>query len=214
MSETTTAPPLTRTVRLGYHGSAEVAHRITALAALTDVAVELSQYDIADPFRGLRQGELDVAIVKFGLREPDLAISRVLGWDARAVVVGAEHPLAAFASGSVSVEDVAEYEAFHCPGLLPGYVWDEVVPPYTPGGRPIVRRHQVDAIPQMLALVASGVAVHLSLASLADIAPPTIRVVPVHDLPPAPVALCWHRGTDLPFHVRKFITSAEAEASR
>ncbi|BFV55547.1 hypothetical protein KCMC57_up06510 [Kitasatospora sp. CMC57] len=213
MAETTTAPPLTRTVHLGYHGSAEVAHRITALAGATEAA-ELSQYDIADPFRGLRHGELDLAIVKFGLREPDLAVSRVLGWDARAVVVAVEHPLALAGAASVSVEDIARYDAFHCPGQLPGYVWDEVVPPYTPGGRPIVRRHQVGAIPEMLALVASGAAVHLSVASLADIAPPTVRVLPVHDLPPAPVALAWHRGADLPLHVRKFIATAEAEASR
>ncbi|MFD0550680.1 hypothetical protein ACFQ0X_16920 [Streptomyces rectiviolaceus] len=55
---------------------------------------------------------------------------------------------------------------------------------------------------------------HISLLSLADIAPPGIRVVPLHDLPPAPVTVAWRRGRELPEHIRKFITTAEAEASR
>jgi DNA-binding transcriptional LysR family regulator len=200
------------TIRLGYHGSPEVAHRITALAALPEATVRLHQYDITDPFRGLREGELDLIIVKFSLREPDLAVSRVLTHDARAVVVGARHPLAA--RTSVSVEELADHDAFHRPGNLPAYVWDEVVPPRTPAGRPIRRRHRVTDIARMMTLVAEDGAVHLSLVSLADVAPPAVRIVPVHDLPPAPVALAWHRATGLPAHVARYVQAAEQAASR
>ncbi|MCX4824950.1 LysR substrate-binding domain-containing protein [Streptomyces sp. NBC_01142] len=201
-----------RGVRLGYHGSAEVASRVIRTAGWDESAVRLSQYDIADPFAELRRGTLDVMIVKFGLREPDLVTSRVLTYDARAAVVGADHPVAAH--GSVSVEDLADYDAFDCPGKLPGYVWDEVVPRHTPAGRPIHRRHQVTDVPTMMRLVAGAGAVHISLVSLADIAPPAVRIVPIDDLPAAPVTLAWCRGRELPAPVHDFITAAEAGASR
>ncbi|MFI9173088.1 LysR substrate-binding domain-containing protein [Streptomyces lincolnensis] len=199
-------------VRLGYHGSAGVAARIVEIAGHDPAAVRFVPYDIADPFDGLRRGELDVMIVKFGLREPDLVTSRILTYDARAAVVAAGHPLADRAS--VSVEDLADRDLFDCPGKLPGYVWDEVVPRHTPAGRPLRRRHQVTEIPTMMRLVAEEGAVHLSLVSLTEVAPPAVRIVPVPDLPPAPVTLAWPRGRDLPPHVARFITSAEAGASR
>lgn len=216
MPEATATPVLTTTdtgvIRFGYHGSAAVAFHIIGLAGWDEAAVRLSEYDVADPFTGVRADELDLMIVKFGLREPDLVTSRVLTEDARAVVVGAGHPLAARAS--VSVEELADHDTFARPGAFPEYVWDEVVPPRTPAGRPIRRIHLVTAIPEMMGLVARGEAVHISLLSLADIAPPSIRVVPIHDLPPAPVTVAWRRGRELPEHVRTFITTAEAEASR
>ncbi|MFD6966980.1 LysR substrate-binding domain-containing protein [Streptomyces sp. NPDC059949] len=216
LSTLPTSPANTRTeigvIRLGYHGSAEVARRIVRLAGPGHADVRTSPYDIADPFRGLYEGRHDVVIVKFSLREPDLACSRTLTYDDRAAVVGAGHPLAGRAS--VSIEELADYDAFRCPGSLPGYVWDEVVPPRTPAGRPIHRRHSVTDIPAMMRLVADGGAVHISLASLADVAPAAVRIVPVEDLPPAPVALAWRRGVVLPPHVHRFISAAEAGASR
>lgn len=209
MSPTTGPDPV---IRLGYHGSVEVAHAIARLAGPGHAEVRTSPYDVVDPFHGVRTGGLDVMIVKFSLREPDLAASRVLAYDGRAAVVGARHPLAGRAS--VSIEELADYSAFQRPGIFPDYVWDEVVPPRTPAGRPIDRRHQVSDIPRMMALVAEGEAVHISLASLADVAPPAVRIVPIHDLPPAPVVLAWRRGTELLAHVREFITAAEEAASR
>jgi DNA-binding transcriptional LysR family regulator len=195
------------TIRFGYHGSRDIATEIVRAAGRRDDEVELSQYDVADPFRSLRHGELDVMIVKFGLREPDLARSAVLATDARAAIVGTRHPLAG--RDSVSVEELAEFDAFKCPGTMPAYIWDEVVPPTTPAGRRIHRRHEVTSIGAMMALVASTDAVHLSLISLAGIAPPTVRVIPIHDLTPAPVSLAWpfDRGAS---HVLGFVADAEA----
>ena len=209
MSPTTGPDPV---IRLGYHGSVEVAHAIARLAGPGHAEVRTSPYDVVDPFHGVRTGGLDVMIVKFSLREPDLAASRVLAYDGRAAVVGARHPLAGRAS--VSIEELADYSTFQRPGVFPDYVWDEAVPPRTPAGRPVDRRHQVSDIPRMMALVAEGEAVHISLAPLADVAPPAVRIVPIHDLPPAPVALAWRRGGKLPAHVREFITAAEEAASR
>ncbi|MGA5559725.1 LysR substrate-binding domain-containing protein [Streptomyces platensis] len=212
MPEQTMTAAGSRTVRFGYHGSTEVASRIIRLAGREAAGVQLSEYDIADPFRGVRAGELDVMIVKFAIREPDLVSSRVLTEDARAVVVGSGHPLAARAS--VSIEDLAGHDAFAPPGGFPAYVWDDVVPPRTPAGRPIRRNRRGRTVPEMMRMVAAGEALHISLISFADIAPPGIKVVPIHDLPPAPVTLAWRRGAEAHDHIREFITTAEAEASR
>ncbi|MFD0688731.1 LysR substrate-binding domain-containing protein [Actinomadura fibrosa] len=197
-------------IRLGYHGSPHVATRIVRAAGRAADEIDLAVYDIADPFRALRAGDLDAMVVKFGLAEPDLRRGAELATDARAVVVGDGHPLAGRAS--VSIEELAAFDAFDRPGRLPAYIWDEVVPPATPAGRPIRRRHRVRTVPEMFALVAAGEAVHVSLASLADIAPPGVRVVPVHDLPPAPVSLAWRRDLDRD-DVLAFVKDAEAGAA-
>src|ERR671914_1826822 len=98
MSDAT--PTATGVIRLGYHGSLVFVTRILRAAGCEDDAM-LSQYDIADPFRAVRAGELDAMVVKFGLREPDLETSEVLALDARAAVMGAGHPLASRASVSI-----------------------------------------------------------------------------------------------------------------
>ncbi|MBL1103495.1 LysR family transcriptional regulator [Streptomyces sp. 5-8] len=201
-----------RLVRLGYHGSTTVVSDIIRLAGRDEAAVRLSEYDIGDPFAEVRAGRQDVMIAKFAVREPDLFTTRTLTEDARAVVVAADHPLAA--RDHVSVEDVAAYDCFDRPGDFPAYVWDEVVPPHTPAGRPLHRRHRVSTVPEMMRLVATGAGVHLSVISLADLAPAGVRVVPVHDLPPAPVTLAWPRERELPSHIRDFIAAAEQEAAR
>ncbi|GAB1338687.1 hypothetical protein ACE1SV_52770 [Streptomyces sp. E-15] len=201
-----------RIVRLGYHGSTSVASDVIRLAGRDEAETILSEYDIAEPFEAVRSGRQDVMIAKFAVREPDLATTRTLTEDARAVVVAAGHPLAAH--DSVSVEDVAAYDCFDRPGDFPPYIWDEVVPPRTPAGRPLNRRHRVAVVPEMMRLVAAGAGVHLTVLSLADVAPAGVRVVPVHDLPPAPVTLAWPRERELPEHVRDFIAAAEKEAGR
>jgi DNA-binding transcriptional LysR family regulator len=195
-------------LRFGYHGSTEVP---MAIARAAGRAFELREYAVADPFRLLRAGELDMMIVKFSVHEPDLACSGVLATDARAAIVGADHPLAARAS--VSVEELADYEAFECPGTMPDYVWDEVVPPVTPAGRPIRRAHRISTTAGMIDLVRNEGAVHISLISLADIVPPSVRVVPIDDLPPAPVAVAWVAGP-ADRRVREFVASAEQALGR
>ncbi|NUU25621.1 MAG: LysR family transcriptional regulator [Streptomycetaceae bacterium] len=203
------APP---DIRFGYHGSKLIATRIIEAAGYDPaVGFVLSEYDIADPFRMLRDGEQDVMIAKFALDEPDLACGPVLLSEDRAIVVRADHPLAG--RGSVSIEDVADYACFERPGTMPAYVWDEVVPPTTPSGRVLKRVHQVETVPQMMALVATTDAVHVSLASLTDLAPSQIRIVPIHDLAPAPVVLAWRRDLAAE-HVRAFLAATEKAAAR
>ncbi|MDN3352433.1 LysR substrate-binding domain-containing protein [Actinomadura sp. DC4] len=195
---------MTDHIRFGYHGSRDLPTRLVR-AAGGDREFSLIEYDVADPFRALRARSLDVMITKFAPSEPDLAYSAILDTDARAAIVGAAHPLADRAS--VSIEELADYDGFECPGTFPPQVWDEVVPPVTPGGRTVRRRHSMATTAALMDLVVRGEAVHISLLSLADVAPPRIRVIPIHDLPPAPVTLAW-----IPSHasVEAFVADAEA----
>jgi hypothetical protein len=189
-------------IRFGYHGSTVLAQQFIAAGGLSPDQVRLAEYDVADPFRVLRAGRLDVMIVKFRLAEPDLLATAVLAHDERAVIVRARHPLTSGDSDSVSVEEVARYDGFHRPGAMPDYVWDEVMPPTTPAGRPLRRVHEVTSTTEMMRTIAGSDAMHLSLRSLADVAPPSVRVVPVHDLPPAGVSIAWSR------HLRRLDVTA------
>lgn len=197
-------------VRLGIHGSPGLARRIVAQAGLRDEDVRWVPYDVSAPFRELSAGEADVMVVKYEVREPGLAVSRPVLHDGRAAIVGAHHPLARRAS--VSLDELADYDGFRCPGSFPSYVWDRVVPPHTPSGRPIRRIHPMTTVDEMAAVLARTDAVHISFQSLDALVPPGIAVVPVHDMPPAPVALCWLRNAGLPPHAARFVAAAEAGA--
>lgn len=177
-------------IRFGYHGSLEAAHcLVRAAGADPGTGFEFTQYDLTDPFRMLRDDELDVMIVKFAMREPDLSVGPCLAHDARAALLSDRHPLAGEAS--LSIEQLAAFPAFRRPGQMPDYVWDMVVPPHSPAGRPIRRVHPSSTVEQMVSVLRSTQAVHMSLASLAAVAPPDIRVIPIPDLPAAPVMLTW-----------------------
>lgn len=194
-------------IRFGYHGSLRAAHAIVRDAGHRVERFSFAEYDVTDPFRALRGGELDLMIVKFGRTEPDLEYSATVATDHRVAVLGTHHPLAG--RTSVSVEELADFDGFRCPGAFPPSVWDEVTPPRTPAGRPIRRRHELTGAGTMIKTVQQTDAMHISLRSFADVAPPAVRVIPVHDLPAAPVRLAWLRG-HAPGHVREFVRDAEA----
>ena len=196
------------TIRFGIHGTPAQAARIVTDAGRSTDEVRWCPYDVADPFRELRAGDIDVMIVKFTVHEPDLTVSRPIAHDERAVVVGAAHPLAGCTS--VSVEDLAAYPAFDCPGRFPRYVWDEMVPPRTPSGRSIRRAYRMGEFSELVQLLATTRAIHLSVLSLRAIAPPRVRVIPIYDLPPAPVALAWSTRRGLAPHVAEFVADLEA----
>jgi DNA-binding transcriptional LysR family regulator len=186
-------------IRLGYHGSPLLARR---LADRSTQDVDLVEYDVCDPFRALRSRDLDLMLIRFGIDEPDLETGKVLGYDGRAAVVSSAHPLATHIT--VSVEQVAAYDAFECPDSFPQALWDRVVPRVTLMGQTIRRVHRAGSVQEMLKLVATSNAVHISLISLMGIAPSGIRVIPIDDLEPAPISLAWRRD-DLPSHAELFV---------
>ncbi|KJE21077.1 transcriptional regulator [Frankia torreyi] len=193
-------------IRLGYHGSTLVVDRVVATVGWDRAEVVLTEYDVANPFAPIRAGDADVMITKFALDEPDLVPGRVLFSEQRAVVVGAAHPLADRAE--VSIEELAAFEAFAPPGRMPDYLWEHIVPGRTPAGLSIRRVHRVATVPEMMERVTRTDAIHITVASLADLAPPSIRIIPIIDLAPAPVMLTWRRGRHVD-HVQAFINDVE-----
>ncbi|MEU3754208.1 LysR substrate-binding domain-containing protein [Streptomyces olivoreticuli] len=201
-----------RSVRFGIHGAPHLATRIITAAGHRPEEVTFVPYDVAEPFRPLRERAVDVMIVKYGLREPDVAVSSPVAFDGRALIVGAGHPLAD--RDTVSVEEAARYDSFSCPGDFPPYVWDLVVPPYTPSGTPIRRVHPMTTVEGMVEILATTQAVHVSFQSLDAVLPSHIRAVPVHDLPAAPVTLAWLRDVELSPHAAALVADAERSAQR
>ncbi|MGW6910664.1 LysR family transcriptional regulator substrate-binding protein [Streptomyces sp. NPDC054940] len=196
-----------RPVRFGFHGSTRLAVRIATAAGHPPSSVQYVPYEVTDPFGPLRAGAMDVMIVKYDPMEPDIELSEPVFLDDRALLVGDRHPLAG--RDAVSIEEVAEYEGFRCPGDFPPHVWDLVVPPRTPKGRTIRRVHAMTTMAALAEVLRSGSAVHVSFQSLEGIMPLDIQVVPIRDLPPSPVTLAWLRGAELPDHVRRFVADAE-----
>lgn len=193
--------------RLGTHGAADLPRSIVEGTGRTGRDVRWVRYGLEDPFRGLRDGDMDLMIAKYELREPDLRSSGPVAWDARAVVLGEGHPLAG--RDQVGLEELAEFDAFCCPEGFPAYVWDRVVPPSTPKGTAIRRVHRMKSVSDMVELLRTTNTVHLSFASLACAVPSDVRVVPIADLSPAPVVLCWSAKRALPEAAAAFVVDAE-----
>jgi DNA-binding transcriptional LysR family regulator len=142
--------------------------------------------------------------------EPDLAIGPVLQRIPRAVMLGADHPLADRAS--VDIEDLAEHEVVY--PQLPKWYGAAWTPQATPGGRELrLRRVTAEYIEDVLRLVADQQLAHLTFASLLDsYRRPGVVVLPLIGLPPMPVRLVWPLSSTNPL-VRAFADVA-AEHSR
>lgn len=200
----------TRPIRLGIHGSPDLPREILARAGREPGDTEFVPYDVRDPFGPLRAGRVDLMIVKYTVQEPDIAFSEPVALDTRAVIVGPGHPLAG--RETVSVEEVADYDGFECPGGFPADVWDQVVPPVTRGGRAIRRVHPMTTLEAMTDILSDARSLHLSFLSLAPALPPGAVAVPVHDLPPAPVSFAWLRAEPPSPEVARLIADAERSA--
>lgn len=70
------------------------------------------------------------------------------------------------------------------------------------------------SVADMVEILGGSDALHLSFRSLEAIVPPGITVVPVPDLPPAPVSLARLRHTPPPPEVAAFLAAAERSAGR
>ncbi|MEV6012035.1 LysR family transcriptional regulator substrate-binding protein [Streptomyces sp. NPDC051976] len=199
-------------VRIGVHGSPRLVDALLAGCGHGDDGVHRLPYNMTEPFAPLRAGEVDLMIVKYTPREPDLATSGPIGYDGRAALMRAGHPLAGAAS--VTLEQLSGYDAFACPDGFPPYVWDLVVPPRTARGVAVRRVHPMTTLTQAAAVLAATDAVHPSFASVADALPPGILAVPVSDLPPAPVRWAWRRASGLTPAAARLVRDAEQAAER
>lgn len=125
--------------------------------------------------------------------EPPLRFGPVLRRVPRAVMLGAEHPLAA--RGVVDFEELAASHEVIYPDL-PAWFGELWAPSVTPGGVPVrLRRLPASYVEDVLRLVAGGDLAHLTFASLLDVyTRPGVVAAPLTGLPAMPVRAVWPAG--------------------
>ena len=154
-----------------------------------DCQLSLHTVETKDPYAPLRREDIDVLVSFLVVDEPDLTAGPMIEYRDRVLIVGHGHRLAA--RESVSVEDLGDEEVRQKAPTVPAALFDAIVPPVTPSGRPIRRTYPWTDDEDVLMAVARGRIVHPGMAGLPLTTRPDFVQVPVRDLPPIPVGLIW-----------------------
>jgi DNA-binding transcriptional LysR family regulator len=172
--------------------------RLTAVfqARYPACEVRLQEVETFDAYRALRRGDIDVLCNWLAVDEPDLTAGAAFAYYPRALAVAATHHLAG--RTTVSVEELAGEEVASLPPTIPPAVYDLIVPPCTPSGRPIRRTHPVQTIHEILSLVARGRIVHPTSSTVPIFSRDDIILIPIDDLPPIPLGLVWCTSRENP----------------
>lgn len=149
----------------------------------------LREVETFDAYRSLRQGDVDALCNWLAVDEPDLTAGSAFAFYERALAVAPTHPLAG--RSAVSVEDLANEEVAQPPPTIPEAVWDLIVPPFAPSGRPIRRTTPVRTIHEILSFVARGLIVHPTSSNVPLFDRGDIVLVPIVDLAPLPLGMVW-----------------------
>jgi DNA-binding transcriptional LysR family regulator len=158
--------------------------------------VRLQEVETFDAYRALRQGDVDVLCNWLAVDEPDLTAGTVFAHYDRALAVAPSHPLAG--QSTVSIEDLADEEVALFPPSTPSAVYDLLVPPRTPSGRPIRRTHPIRTINEILSFVARGLIVHPTSSTVPIFDRDDVVLIPIDDLPPIPLGLVWCTSRENP----------------
>jgi DNA-binding transcriptional LysR family regulator len=160
----------------------------------SDCQLSLHTVETKDPYAMLRRGDIDVLVSYLVVDEPDLTAGPVFDYRDRVLLAGRGHRLAA--KESVSVEDLAEEEVHQNASTFPDALYDAIVPPVTPSGRPIRRTYPWTDDEDVLTAIARGRIVHPGMAGIPLTTRPDFVQVPIRDLPPMPVGLIWRTAHD------------------
>jgi DNA-binding transcriptional LysR family regulator len=158
--------------------------------------VRLQEVETFDAYRALRHGDVDVLCNWLAVDEPDLTAGLAFAYYERALAVAPSHRLAA--KTTVSIEDLAEEQVALFPPSTPSGVYDLLVPPRTPSGRPIPRSQPIRTINEILSFVASGRIVHPTSSTVPIFDRDDVVLVPIGDLPPLPLGLVWCTSRESP----------------
>ena len=158
--------------------------------------VRLQEVETFDAYRALRRGDIDVLCNWLAVDAPDLTAGTAFAHYERALAVAATHRLAR--QRAVSIEDLADEEVALLPPSTPSAVYDLLVPPRTPAGRPIRRTQPVQTINEILSLVARGRIVHPTSSTVPLFNRDDVVLIPIADLPPLPLGLVWCASRENP----------------
>jgi DNA-binding transcriptional LysR family regulator len=156
--------------------------------------VRLQEVETFDAYRPLRRGDIDVLCNWLAVDEPDLVAGHAFAHYQRALAVAPTHRLAG--RRTVSIEELAREEVARMPPSIPRAVYDLLVPPATPSGRPIRRTQPVQTINEILSLVARGRIVHPTSSIVPIFNRDDVVLIPIEDLAPLPLGLVWSRGRE------------------
>ena len=154
------------------------------------ISVTLREVDpTLEPYAMLRRGDIDVIISWLNVDDPDISIGPPIEERARVLAVARGHRLAA--RPSVSVEDLADEEVALMPAGFPPALYDAIVPPRTPSGRPIARTGPSGTFHEVISQVVRGRIVHPTVTNIPILTRDDIVLVPISDLPPLSLGLLW-----------------------
>lgn len=158
-------------------------------ARYPDCEVRLQEVETFDAYRPLRQGDIDVLCNWLAIDDPDLTEGTAFAYYERALAVAPSHRFAS--RPGVSVEDLAGEEVALLPPSIPAAIYDLLIPPQTPTGRPIPRTQPVQTINEILSFVARGRIVHPTSSVVPIFGRDDVILVPITDLAPLPLGLVW-----------------------
>jgi DNA-binding transcriptional LysR family regulator len=183
-------------LRVGFLGtpSALVTRTVCAFEGVyPEVAIELVEVPLADPFTKVRAGAVDVAFTLLPVEEPDLETGHALNNVRMKLALWKDHPFAA--RESIDVEELADIPLVGLVGPAPRR-WRELIrPTATPGGRQIPAAVDVATSQEGITQVALNRGGMLFCTSTAAYhSKEDVIFVPVDGLPLSRLGLVWLRG--------------------
>jgi DNA-binding transcriptional LysR family regulator len=151
--------------------------------------LKLQEVENADPYRLLRRGYIDVVVNWLAVDDPDLTAGPTIGLRERVLAVARDHRLTG--ADRVSLEELAEERVCKPAAPYPAAVAHAISPTHTPTGRPIPRVATVRTSNEIVADVARGQMVHLTMAGVVTYQRDDIALIPVADMAPLPLGLIW-----------------------
>ncbi|WP_354645305.1 LysR family transcriptional regulator [Kitasatospora camelliae] len=152
--------------------------------------LKLRHAPFAEPFAGLRHGDIDILVSWLPVLEADLVTGPKLFAETRVLAVSLDHELAGRASASLEMLGDFQTSASQ---TLPEYWADSYTPPHTPKGRVIERGAQVDTIDDIFTLVSAGEIVNTFPVHVSRYwARPDIDWLPIRDMDALDYGLVWH----------------------
>ncbi|NUU20065.1 MAG: LysR family transcriptional regulator [Streptomycetaceae bacterium] len=173
-----------------------------------DCEVQMREIVFGDPFRLLREGEVDVAVPWLPVDEPDLTVGPTVGTEQIILAVSSRHPFAE--RDSVDFEELADETLLRLPRgqAVPEYWIEAHVPQRTPSGRPIPQGATVSTWHELLSQVAAGRAMSFCSEHAKDFYPtPNVSYVPITEQPKVQWGLVW-RTSDENHRIRAFAQAA------
>lgn len=152
--------------------------------------VEVKELALSTRYEPLRLGKVDLMACPPS-PQAGLVVGPILSREPRVLAVGMDHPLSGRAN--VTTEDIADYEVVDLTGMVPPEIARLLIPERAKSGRPMKRRRlKHHDWSELVTMIARGKIVHPAFAD--QFADPSIRAVPIADMPRWESALVWRQG--------------------